>query len=262
MSSTDGGPPTGPEEGYDPEFSSVRYYHIVRVYGKDNSDVTVTLDDGTTYKGVDCSSCWIDIAVLDGIITESGDGVQYQRTVWRFTYPELDETFDELNNKVRTTSQLRITNPQDRAMWIEVPIAERMVIEHGEGYEYQRIVWQFDNTKKNTIRNTLKRRIYHYEIDDKWLEMPLGADPSDPTVKKKPPRDPRVYIKAIIDSGGTPDKGQFIDVEVVTRWAKNGQIRNLWQGKPVYQTQGTYYVLKHSADPIMRDPLIPQKSGA
>jgi len=237
-------------------FSTLRYSHIERVYGKNNTGVTLEFDDGTTIEGTDCSQCWIDTAALDQIVTISGSGPQYQTTVWRFLYTEQSDDTGELNNTVRMGYWKRIFNPSDKTQWIDVPITFRVLIEWSSGFRWQSMMWQFDNTAQNTIRNTGVRRVYHYDIDDQYMTNLPTEDA--PNAKPRPPRDPATYIQAIIDTGSVIEKGQYLDVEVVTRWATFGEARGEWHGKEVYtQGQGTYYVPGHSGDPLMNVPLVP-----
>jgi len=248
---------------------TLRYSHVVRVWGKDNSNTTIQFDDGSSIQGTDCTECWMDIAVFDQIVTTSGTGAQYQATAWRFLYTEQDFDTGQLNNNVRMGYWKRIHNPQDITQWIEVPVTFRVLLEWSDGFRWQRMMWQFDNTNQNTVRNTLPRRVYHYDIDDQYMtgEASTNGDPNvnpgeSPNRRKQPPRNPQDYLDAIIGSGSSIDKGQYVDVEVSMRWATFGETRGEWRGKDVYtQGQGTYYVAGHSGDPLMAVPLVPDPNA-
>jgi hypothetical protein len=247
--------------GYDPEFGPFRFSHIERIYGENNEGVTLTFDDGTEIKGADCRQCWIDTAVYDQIVTVSGDGRAYQRTVWRFLYTEQNDETGELNNTVRMGYWKRVHCPLDKSLWIDVPVTFRVLLEWSSGYRWQRMLWQFDNTLQNNIRNTLKRRVFHYNIDDNYLTN--RPDSENPDKRARPPRNPKDYIQAIVGSGSKMKKSLFLDVEVVMRWATIGEQRDTrWDNQEIYtQGQGTYYVPGHSGDPLMRVPLVPDPNA-
>jgi hypothetical protein len=125
------------------KFEIERKTHVETIYGKDA-------------QGNKLDDVWVDIEIIDSIITEEGGGLTFQRRKWIF----------KRDAEARKKRKLTLKNPDDESQTIEVEITDELTVETGGGPTYQRVTWKFNNTEENQERKFRVDRVYHAEPTD------------------------------------------------------------------------------------------------
>jgi hypothetical protein len=201
--------------------SEKRRVSVVRFYGKKEPG------------GPDNSDSWVDVAILDSITIESGRGHQYQKITYTFEYADNE-------NPVRKQTELKVKNPLDDTQYVTIPLVKRIKMKSGRQNQFQDRYVKFENVKENTVRKIHKKKVYHNNIADRYLDD-----------DKKPPKDPQKYLDAV-NGTAEQDKEQKLEVEVIDVIKFEINSRATWQDKNLH--------LNWKGDILMKEPLVPGPS--
>lgn len=179
-----------------------RITHVRRVYGKDE-------------QGNDDQDRWVDIEVIDELMTSGSGTVAYTKSNNPFLVRALAilnaqikgqkiryifKADDPTDNTQRKTETKTVTDPNDKSSSIDVDVTTELmvnlIVEKSDQTFRRRVI--FKNGGGNVERKTSARRVFHCDLK------------SDP---EKPPSDPGDYLAAA--DSDHPDKDQYVEAEVI-----------------------------------------------
>lgn len=144
------------------------------------------------------SDTWVDVERIVELWVETGQGADWQELHYKFNWD--DESWRDKKTKKK------IRDPNDSDNFIEVPIRSELTVEVS-GARYQKSIHSFGNGSSNKTRRTHSRKIYHYDIDEKYLRD--GQPPSNPDEYKKLRRN--------------KDESQHVEVEILDDYIAAGR---------------------------------------
>jgi hypothetical protein len=250
--------PTDTKKPPSPSDTFMRVCHIVRFYQNDD----------------ETSDVWIDIERLSQLVMETGSGPTFKHIEFEFDWTNFDPN-DENQGYFK-----EITSPDDPDVKIRVPVRHNILVEQGEGADYQATLIVLDSTEANTSRNTYVRRVFHYEVPG--ANAAPGADPDsalfkpylNDRVKSAPPQ---AYYDAVVGAANK-DESQYVDAEVIDSFVTEEEISgrdlsNFYMMDPKGGTSFSFFSvnpngggmgiktttweLKTRQDLLLQDPLVP-----
>jgi hypothetical protein len=120
-----------------------RKTHVETIHGKDA-------------QGNELDDVWVDIEMIDILVTEEGAGPTFQRREWKFDWKA----------EKRKKRKLTLKNPDDESQTIDIDIIDEAVLETDLGPTFKRVTWKFDNAETNEERKFRVDRVYHAEPKD------------------------------------------------------------------------------------------------
>jgi hypothetical protein len=120
-----------------------RKTHVETIYGKDA-------------QGNELEDVWVDIEMIDVLVTEEGAGLTFQRREWKFDWKA----------EKRKKRKLTLKNPDDESQTIDIEIIDEAVLETDAGLTFKRVTWKFDNAETNEERKFRVDRVFHAEPKD------------------------------------------------------------------------------------------------
>jgi hypothetical protein len=132
------------------------------------------------------NSPWVEVERTDELTVETGRGHDYQKTVYKFNWPQnADGTDDESATQDRKVHPLTVTIGGGGSGSVDINIIDEIKVETGRGHDYQKTTYKFDNSAGNDRRRTHTKTIYasdgsgsvDVEIIDSWVhEQGRGYD--------------------------------------------------------------------------------------